>query len=125
MLYTGDDGNPIFLNARVNHYDDHQAGGGGGGGGGAGGSHPRPGIELLSLTQKGRRKLESYQHLFYLLQTEPRYLAQLLFLQVPSPFSFTRFYRMLCRATRCCWNFPFFHHVLVIRSCFIGVDGFI
>ena len=43
--------------------------------------HSRPGIELLSLTQKGRHKLESYQHLFYLLQTEPRYLAKLLFLQ--------------------------------------------
>ena len=41
----------------------------------------RPGIELLSLTKNGRHKLEAYQHLFYLLQTEPRYLAKLLFLQ--------------------------------------------
>ena len=41
----------------------------------------RRGIELLSLTKTGRHKLEAYQHLFYLLQTEPRYLAQLLFLQ--------------------------------------------
>jgi hypothetical protein len=37
----------------------------------------RPGIELLSLTKTGRHKLEAYQHLFYLLQTEPRYLSQL------------------------------------------------
>lgn len=41
----------------------------------------RPGIELLSLTKTGRHKLEAYQHLFYLLQTEPRYLSKLLFLQ--------------------------------------------
>lgn len=51
----------------------------------SGGDHPqqftRPGIELLSLTKTGRKKLENYQHLFYLLQTEPVYLAKLLFLQ--------------------------------------------
>ena len=41
----------------------------------------RPGIDLLALTKNGRRKLENYQHLFYLLQTEPVYLAKLLFLQ--------------------------------------------
>ena len=53
----------------------------GGGGGDASGGRNRPGIELLSLTKSGRQKLEAYQHLFYLLQTRPEYLAKLLFLQ--------------------------------------------
>jgi len=34
---------------------------------------------LKSLDKEARMKLESYQHLFYLLQTEPKYLAALIF----------------------------------------------
>uniref|UniRef100_A0A8V1AJN1 IQ motif containing GTPase activating protein 3 n=1 Tax=Gallus gallus TaxID=9031 RepID=A0A8V1AJN1_CHICK len=37
---------------------------------------------LKSLSKEKRQKLEAYQHLFYLLQTQPTYLARLLF-QVP------------------------------------------
>uniref|UniRef100_A0A3B4BP23 Ras GTPase-activating-like protein IQGAP3 n=1 Tax=Pygocentrus nattereri TaxID=42514 RepID=A0A3B4BP23_PYGNA len=35
---------------------------------------------LKSLSKDKREKLEAYQHLFYLLQTQPSYLAQLIFL---------------------------------------------
>ncbi|KAG5271265.1 hypothetical protein AALO_G00177810 [Alosa alosa] len=35
---------------------------------------------LKSLSKENREKLEAYQHLFYLLQTQPQYLAQLIFL---------------------------------------------
>ncbi|XP_028834928.1 ras GTPase-activating-like protein IQGAP3 [Denticeps clupeoides] len=35
---------------------------------------------LKSLSKEKREKLEAYQHLFYLLQTQPLYLAQLIFL---------------------------------------------
>ncbi|KAG7469536.1 hypothetical protein MATL_G00129770 [Megalops atlanticus] len=35
---------------------------------------------LKSLSKDKREKLEAYQHLFYLLQTKPLYLAQLIFL---------------------------------------------
>uniref|UniRef100_A0A8C9WTN0 IQ motif containing GTPase activating protein 3 n=1 Tax=Scleropages formosus TaxID=113540 RepID=A0A8C9WTN0_SCLFO len=35
---------------------------------------------LKSLSKDKREKLEAYQHLFYLLQTQPLYLAQLIFL---------------------------------------------
>uniref|UniRef100_A0A8B9JXT3 IQ motif containing GTPase activating protein 3 n=1 Tax=Astyanax mexicanus TaxID=7994 RepID=A0A8B9JXT3_ASTMX len=35
---------------------------------------------LKSLSKDKREKLETYQHLFYLLQTQPSYLAQLIFL---------------------------------------------
>ncbi|KAI4892427.1 hypothetical protein NFI96_019360, partial [Prochilodus magdalenae] len=35
---------------------------------------------LKSLSKENREKLEAYQHLFYLLQTQPSYLAQLIFL---------------------------------------------
>ncbi|XP_066597001.1 ras GTPase-activating-like protein IQGAP1 [Prorops nasuta] len=35
---------------------------------------------LKSLTKEGRKMLESYQHLFYALQTSPIYLSKLLFL---------------------------------------------
>ncbi|KAJ2079411.1 iqgap- protein [Coemansia sp. RSA 988] len=35
---------------------------------------------LRNMDKESRRKLESYQHLFYLLQTQPVYLARLLFL---------------------------------------------
>lgn len=35
---------------------------------------------LKSLTKEGRKMLEFYQHFFYKLQTEPNYLAKLLFL---------------------------------------------
>lgn len=34
---------------------------------------------LKSLTKEGRLLLENYQNLFYLLQTQPRYLSKLLF----------------------------------------------
>ncbi|NXU97019.1 IQGA3 protein, partial [Cettia cetti] len=37
---------------------------------------------LKSLSKKKRQKLEAYQHLFYLLQTQPVYLARLIF-QMP------------------------------------------
>ncbi|XP_062961917.1 ras GTPase-activating-like protein IQGAP3 [Cynocephalus volans] len=37
---------------------------------------------LKSLSKEKRQKLESYQHLFYLLQTQPIYLAKLIF-QMP------------------------------------------
>ncbi|XP_057265982.1 ras GTPase-activating-like protein IQGAP3 [Pezoporus wallicus] len=37
---------------------------------------------LKSLSKEKRQKLEAYQHLFYLLQTQPLYLARLLF-QMP------------------------------------------
>ncbi|KAL0171097.1 hypothetical protein M9458_031408, partial [Cirrhinus mrigala] len=35
---------------------------------------------LKALSKEKREKLEAYQHLFYLLQTQPLYLAQLIFL---------------------------------------------
>ncbi|XP_012270076.1 ras GTPase-activating-like protein IQGAP1 [Orussus abietinus] len=35
---------------------------------------------LKSLTKEGRKMLEGYQHLFYTLQTNPKYLSKLLFL---------------------------------------------
>ncbi|KAK0081320.1 hypothetical protein PV325_012392 [Microctonus aethiopoides] len=35
---------------------------------------------LKSLTKEGRKMLEGYQHLFYVLQTNPVYLAKLIFL---------------------------------------------
>ncbi|RLU14769.1 hypothetical protein DMN91_012656 [Ooceraea biroi] len=35
---------------------------------------------LKSLTKEGRKMLESYQHLFYALQTNPQYLSKLLYL---------------------------------------------
>lgn len=35
---------------------------------------------LKSLTKEGRKMLEGYQHLFYALQTNPQYLAKLLYL---------------------------------------------
>jgi len=34
---------------------------------------------LKSLDKEARQRLEAYQHLFYLLQTEPKYLASLIF----------------------------------------------
>ncbi len=34
---------------------------------------------LKALRKESRQKLDSYQHLFYLLQTEPSYLARLVF----------------------------------------------
>ncbi|XP_043558639.1 ras GTPase-activating-like protein IQGAP2 [Chiloscyllium plagiosum] len=37
---------------------------------------------LKSLSKENRKKLEAYQHLFYLLQTNPTYLAKLIF-QMP------------------------------------------
>lgn len=40
------------------------------------------GLKALSLDK--RRRLEAYQHLFYLLQTQPLYLAQLIFLMPQS-----------------------------------------
>ncbi|XP_019466412.1 ras GTPase-activating-like protein IQGAP3 [Meleagris gallopavo] len=43
---------------------------------------------LKSLSKEKRQKLEAYQHLFYLLQTQPGYLARLLF-QVPQNKSTT------------------------------------
>uniref|UniRef100_A0A8C6SPK9 IQ motif containing GTPase activating protein 3 n=1 Tax=Neogobius melanostomus TaxID=47308 RepID=A0A8C6SPK9_9GOBI len=39
---------------------------------------------LKALNRERRERLEAYQHLFYLLQTEPRYLAQLVFLMPQS-----------------------------------------
>ncbi|MBN3294999.1 IQGA3 protein, partial [Amia calva] len=39
---------------------------------------------LKSLSKEKREKLEAYQHLFYLLQTQPLYLAQLIFLMPQS-----------------------------------------
>src|SRR3569623_1938816 len=38
---------------------------------------------LKSLTKEARHRLESYQNLFYLLQTNPRYLATLVFIENP------------------------------------------
>ncbi|KAJ1918752.1 iqgap- protein [Tieghemiomyces parasiticus] len=40
---------------------------------------------LYHLDKDSRRRLESYQHLFYLLQTQPLYLARLLFALNKSP----------------------------------------
>ena len=34
---------------------------------------------LKSLSKSSRKRLEAYQHLFYLLQTNPTYLARLIF----------------------------------------------
>lgn len=42
---------------------------------------------LKSLSKESRQKVEAYQHLFYLLQTEPRYLSHLIFLMLPSKTS--------------------------------------
>ncbi|XP_075994982.1 ras GTPase-activating-like protein IQGAP3 isoform X2 [Genypterus blacodes] len=39
---------------------------------------------LKALSKERRERLEAYQHLFYLLQTEPLYLAQLIFLMPQS-----------------------------------------
>jgi len=36
-------------------------------------------VGLKSLDKEARHKLEGYQHLFYLLQTEPHYMAKLIF----------------------------------------------
>lgn len=38
---------------------------------------------LFDLRKDARTMLESFQHLFYLLQTQPRYLARLVFLDAP------------------------------------------
>lgn len=38
---------------------------------------------IQALNKDARRKLESYQHLFYLMQTQPLYLARLIFVDVP------------------------------------------
>eukprot|EP00051_Salpingoeca_urceolata_P027446 m.481504 g.481504 ORF g.481504 m.481504 type:complete len:1546 (+) comp22194_c0_seq1:411-5048(+) len=38
---------------------------------------------LKSLNKESRERLESFQHLFYLLQTNPNYLARLVFLDQP------------------------------------------
>eukprot|EP00052_Salpingoeca_macrocollata_P027179 m.257054 g.257054 ORF g.257054 m.257054 type:complete len:1548 (+) comp22704_c2_seq1:460-5103(+) len=38
---------------------------------------------LKSLNKEARERLESYQHLFYLLQTHPVYLARLVFIEQP------------------------------------------
>ncbi|KAJ4923795.1 hypothetical protein JOQ06_028050 [Pogonophryne albipinna] len=48
---------------------------------------------LKALSRERRERLEAYQHLFYLLQTQPLYLAQLIFL-MPQSRS-TRFMEML------------------------------
>ncbi|KAM3873707.1 ras GTPase-activating-like protein IQGAP3 [Diretmus argenteus] len=48
---------------------------------------------LKALSKERRDRLEAYQHLFYLLQTQPLYLAQLIFLMPQS--SSTRFMEML------------------------------
>lgn len=34
---------------------------------------------LKALSRESRERLEAYQHLFYLLQTQPSYLAKLVF----------------------------------------------
>ncbi|PIA15757.1 RasGAP-domain-containing protein [Coemansia reversa NRRL 1564] len=47
---------------------------------GAGNPPPNSLYSLRNMDKESRRKLESYQHLFYLLQTQPIYLARLLFL---------------------------------------------
>ncbi|KAI0224722.1 iqgap- protein [Massospora cicadina] len=39
---------------------------------------PPRGVALLNLDRENRRRLEGYQQLFYLLQTQPQYLARLL-----------------------------------------------
>ncbi|XP_070541740.1 ras GTPase-activating-like protein IQGAP1 isoform X2 [Ptychodera flava] len=39
---------------------------------------------LKSLSKERREKLEAYQHLFYLLQTQPNYLAKLIFEMPPN-----------------------------------------
>ncbi|XP_072316674.1 ras GTPase-activating-like protein IQGAP3 [Eucyclogobius newberryi] len=39
---------------------------------------------LKALSRERHKRLEAYQHLFYLLQTQPRYLAQLVFLMPQS-----------------------------------------
>ncbi|XP_077989473.1 ras GTPase-activating-like protein IQGAP1 isoform X2 [Glandiceps talaboti] len=39
---------------------------------------------LKSLSKEKREKLEAYQHLFYLLQTQPNYLAKLIFEMPPN-----------------------------------------
>jgi len=41
------------------------------------------GTSLKSLNKAARERLESYQHLFYLLQTNPSYLAHLVFMEKP------------------------------------------
>lgn len=38
---------------------------------------------ITALNKEARLKLESYQHLFYLLQTQPIYLARLIFVEQP------------------------------------------
>jgi hypothetical protein len=38
---------------------------------------------LKSLNKEARERLGSYQHLFYLLQTNPNYLARLVFIDQP------------------------------------------
>nr|XP_015827985.2 ras GTPase-activating-like protein IQGAP2 [Nothobranchius furzeri] len=43
---------------------------------------PGGGLGIKGLSKVKRRKLEAYQHLFYLLQTNPSYLAKLIF-QMP------------------------------------------
>jgi Ras GTPase-activating-like protein IQGAP1 len=38
---------------------------------------------LKAMDKASRKRLESYQHLFYLLQTNPKYLASLVFIEKP------------------------------------------
>ncbi|XP_006818327.1 ras GTPase-activating-like protein IQGAP1 [Saccoglossus kowalevskii] len=47
-------------------------------------SRPSSIVGLKSLSKEKREKLEAYQHLFYLLQTQPNYLAKLIFEMPPS-----------------------------------------
>lgn len=44
-------------------------------------------LGLKSLSKGNRQKMDAYQHLFYLIQTEPRYLSRLIFLMLPSKMS--------------------------------------
>eukprot|EP00730_Choanoeca_flexa_P000760 TRINITY_DN10325_c0_g1_i1.p1 TRINITY_DN10325_c0_g1~~TRINITY_DN10325_c0_g1_i1.p1 ORF type:complete len:1357 (+),score=486.70 TRINITY_DN10325_c0_g1_i1:58-4071(+) len=61
---------------------------------------------LKSLTKDARERLESYQHLFYLLQTQPEYLAKLVYIDRPREgFTATRASNFLQRLIQLVFNY--------------------
>ncbi len=61
---------------------------------------------ITALTKESRLKLQSYEHLFYLLQTQPVYLARLIFIDVPlEEWSSTSAQKFLQRVTETVYNY--------------------
>lgn len=61
---------------------------------------------ITALNKESRHKLQSYEHLFYLLQTQPIYLARLIFVDVPLDlWSATKAQSFLQRVTETVYNY--------------------